>query len=105
MEDEKTPVALLDTLLLAERSTCRAVLWHYYTCKPVRATILLYILKDFTISNYLPDQRINELDQLFINRTVQDSIRRVNSAINNTIRHLQDNSRRRTPQDLLALFR
>lgn len=51
------------------------------------------------------DSRFSGVDQAFINRTIQQSISRVNQAVNNTLRDLQDPNRRRTPADLLRLMR
>ncbi len=40
-----------------------------------------------------------------MNVSIQEAIETVNRAINNTLREIMDPNRRRTPSDLLTLFR
>ena len=41
----------------------------------------------------------------FVNVSIHEAIETVNRAINNTLREIMDPNRRRTPSDLLTLFR
>ena len=67
--------------------------------------IILIEITIFICSVTAARRHINSIDDSFLNRTVTDAINRVDTAIDNTLHDLKDPHKKRTPEDLLRLFR